>query len=348
MLFRQLYDAESSTYSYLLADTHTRDAVLIDAVLEQVDRDVTLITELGLTLRYALDTHVHADHVTGAGTLRDRLGCRTVLSARAGVDCADVLVRHGDSIVFGSHRLDVRETPGHTASCISYVTADQSMAFTGDALLIRGCGRTDFQEGDARTLYRSVHRELFSLARGTLVYPAHDYKGRTATSIDEEIRHNPRLGGGKNEEEFVEIMGNLQLAYPKKIDVALPRNLHCGISVQAADPQLLSGWYPIVSPAGVPEVTSQWLAEHAREVRILDVRQDSEVRDVSELKDVEPVALEDLSAAVVPEDRRPIIAVCCSDMVSAQAVHLLHELGVERVASLRGGMTAWQETGCGR
>src|SRR5687768_9972389 len=203
MFFRQLFDAESSTYSYLLADTETREAVLIDPVVEQTERDVALIRDLGFTLRYALDTHVHADHVTGAGALRERLGCQTVLSERAGVGCADVLVKEGDTIAFGGERLEVRETPGHTESCISYVTADRAMAFTGDALLIRGCGRTDFQGGDARTLYQSVHRQLFSLPSTTLVFPAHDYKGRTATSVEEEVRHNPRLGNGKTEQEFV-------------------------------------------------------------------------------------------------------------------------------------------------
>lgn len=346
MLFRQLFDAESSTYTYLLADPSTRDAVIIDPVIEQVDRDATLIAELGLTLRYALDTHVHADHVTGAGLLRERLRCQTVLSERAGVGCADVLVKHGDTIAFGAYRLEVRETPGHTSSCLSYVTADQTIAFTGDALLIRGCGRTDFQQGDARQLYQSVHRELFSLPPTTLIYPAHDYKGRTATSIDEEVRHNPRLGAGKTEEEFVTIMENLQLAYPRKIDVALPRNLHCGTSVQAADPQLVSGWYPIVSAAGVPEVTAPWLAEHMREVRVVDVRASDELRgELGHIPGVEHVPLSSIPSAIHPEDRRPIIVVCRSGGRSAKAVHLLHDLGVERVASLAGGMTAWKHAG---
>lgn len=346
MLFRQLYDAESSTYTYLLADPKTRDAVIIDPVLEQVDRDVALIGELGLDLRYALDTHVHADHVTGAGLLRERLGCRTVLSERAGVGCADIPVKHGDTIAFGAERLEVRETPGHTSSCLSYVTADHTMAFTGDALLIRGCGRTDFQQGNARQLYQSVHRELFSLPPATLIYPAHDYKGRTATSIEEEVRHNSRLGGGKSEEDFVAIMGSLQLAYPKKIDVALPRNLRCGVSVQAADPQLLSGWYPIVSAAGIPEVTASWLAEHAREVRIIDVRGADELRgELGHISGVEHVPLESISSAIHTDDRRPIIVVCRSGGRSARAVQLLHDLGVERVASLAGGMTAWKQAG---
>lgn len=233
MLFRQLYDAESSTYTYLLADEDTREAVLIDPVIEQVERDATLIRDLDLELVYALDTHVHADHVTATGTLRERLGCKTVVSDRAGVDCADVRVSDGDVVTFGRYQLEVRETPGHTRGCVSYLTSDRTMAFTGDALLIRGCGRTDFQEGDAHQLYRSVHGKLFTLPPTTTVYPAHDYKGLTATSIGEERRLNPRLGSGRTEEEFVQTMATLHLAYPKKIDVAVPRNLHCGMPDQA-------------------------------------------------------------------------------------------------------------------
>lgn len=342
MLFRQLFDAESSTYSYLLADSRTREAVLIDPVLEQVERDASLIADLDLTLLYAIDTHVHADHVTGAGALRERLGCRTVMSERAGVGCADVLVKQDDIIWFGQERLQVRETPGHTSGCLSYVTANYSMAFTGDALLIRGCGRTDFQEGDAHVLYRSVHGQLFTLPAATLVYPAHDYHGRTATTVQEELRHNPRLGYGKTEDAFVELMSKLQLSYPKKIDVALPRNLRCGTSVQAADPELLSGWYPVISAAGVPEVTPTWLAEHRAEVRVVDVREAEELNgELGHIDGVEAIPLAAISTTAHKDDARPVITVCRSGGRSAQAFRVLHELGVERVASLRGGMTAW-------
>src|SRR5690606_18842226 len=179
MIFRQLFDRDTSTYTYLLADPETREAVIIDPVLEQVDRDLRLIEDLGLTLRFALDTHVHADHVTALGTLRDRTGCTTVMAAAAGAGCADRLVEPGDQIRFGDEGLEVRATPGHTAGCLTYVMADRSMAFTGDALLIRGCGRTDFQGGDAHRLYRSVHQQILSLPPDTLLYPGHDYHGRT-------------------------------------------------------------------------------------------------------------------------------------------------------------------------
>jgi sulfur dioxygenase len=228
MLFRQLFDLESCTYTYLLADEESREAVLIDPVLDQLDRDVLLIQELRLRLVYALDTHVHADHVTALGALRDRLGARTVVSARSGSGCPDVFVKEGDLIRFGRYGLEVRETPGHTNGCVTYVTLDQRMAFTGDALLVRGCGRTDFQEGDARTLYRSVTEKLFTLPDGCTVYPAHDYKGRTATSVAEEKEHNPRLGAQKTADEFVGIMSQLKLARPKHMDEAVPANLACG------------------------------------------------------------------------------------------------------------------------
>jgi sulfur dioxygenase len=236
MLFRQLLDPETSTYTYLLADETTRDAVIIDPVFEQLERDLGLLEDLGLDLRYALDTHVHADHVTALGSLRERLGVKTVISARAGVGCADVLVREGDTIRFGGHGLHVLETPGHTAGCVTYLTADRAMAFTGDALLVRGCGRTDFQGGDAHQLYHSVHAQLFTLPPHTLIFPAHDYRGRTVTSVDEERRLNPRLGGGKTEAEFVALMHGLALSYPKNMDVALPRNVRCGMAIAPGEP----------------------------------------------------------------------------------------------------------------
>lgn len=233
MKFRQLFDCESSTYTYLLADEASGDAVLIDPVIEHIDRDLELLRDLGLTLRFALDTHVHADHVTALGELRARTGARTVVSRRAGVRCADRLVGEGDVIAFGAHDLAVLETPGHTGGCVTYLLTDQSRAFTGDALLIRGCGRTDFQQGDAHALYRSVHDKLFTLPAGTLLYPGHDYKGRTVTSVEEELRLNPRLGGGKTCDEFVAIMSKLALPMPKRIAVAVPLNTNCGVAPPA-------------------------------------------------------------------------------------------------------------------
>lgn len=229
MLFRQLFDRETCTYTYLLADTETREAVLIDPVREHFERDSQLLDELELTLTHVLDTHVHADHITASGLLRRARGCRTAVSAHGGASCPDLLLEDGDVIQFGQHALEVRTTPGHTSGCVTYVLDDHTMAFTGDTLMIRGCGRTDFQEGDARTLYRSVHEKIFSLPDETTLYPGHDYKGRTCTTVAEERDHNPRLGADRSEDEFVEIMSNLKLSPPAKLHIALPANRNCGL-----------------------------------------------------------------------------------------------------------------------
>ena len=224
MLFRQLFDDASSTYTYLLADPASGEAVIIDPVSERLERDITLIEELGLTLRYAIDTHVHADHVTAAGRLRERLGCITAISAQAGVDCANLLLREGDIIRFGTHSLRVLETPGHTNTCLSLVMPDR--VFTGDALLIRGCGRSDFQSGDAERLYHSITGKLFSLPDETRVYPSHDYHGMTLSTIGEEKRHNPRLRLGHA--GFIHFMETLELPYPQRMQEAVPANERCG------------------------------------------------------------------------------------------------------------------------
>jgi glyoxylase-like metal-dependent hydrolase (beta-lactamase superfamily II) len=230
MIFRQLFDCESCTYTYLLGDPASKEAALIDPVLELVERDVQVLSELGLTLKYSLETHVHADHITASGTLRQRLGSQCVLSSRAESTCADLKINHGDVIQLGSIAIEVRATPGHTNTCISYFLPQHGMVFTGDALMVRGCGRTDFQQGDSATLYRSVHEQLFTLPETTKVYPAHDYKGRTVTTVAEEKSFNPRLGEANTQTEFIEIMANLNLSEPKKIAVAVPANRNCGLS----------------------------------------------------------------------------------------------------------------------
>jgi glyoxylase-like metal-dependent hydrolase (beta-lactamase superfamily II) len=229
MIFRQLFDPETSTYTYLLGDAETREALLIDSVLEQLDRDCTVLDELDLRLGYALETHVHADHVTASGRLRERLGVRIGVGARAGVANADLALADGDEVRAGSLRLEVMHTPGHTSGCVAYLCRDRGMLFTGDTLLIRGCGRTDFQEGDARALFRSVRERIFSLPGDTLVYPGHDYKGRTVSTVAEERRFNPRLRVERSLEEFVATMQGLRLAYPKRMDVAVPANLLSGL-----------------------------------------------------------------------------------------------------------------------
>ncbi|HLT31193.1 MAG TPA: MBL fold metallo-hydrolase [Myxococcaceae bacterium] len=225
MIFRQLFDADSSTYTYLIADPQTGDAALIDPVLEQVERDLRVLRELDLTLSHVLETHVHADHVTASGVLREKTGC-TVVAGELGAQCADVQVGEGDEIRVGSLRVQVLATPGHTDDSLSFVVGDR--VFTGDALLIRGTGRTDFQNGEPGQLYDSITRKLFRLPETTRVFPGHDYKGWTESTIGEERRHNPRIAG-KDREQFIELMNGLELGMPKRIDVAVPANRACGI-----------------------------------------------------------------------------------------------------------------------
>lgn len=226
-IFRQLFDLESYTYTYLLGCPKTRAAVIIDPVDTQAERDVRILKELDLKLIYAMNTHVHADHVTGTGILKSLTGCKSVISKLSGAK-ADVFVHEGDTVDFGDQALDVRSTPGHTDGCLTYVDHINRAAFTGDALLIRACGRTDFQQGSPEKLYDSVTRKILSLPEDYLLYPAHDYHGMTVSTVAEELRHNPRLT--KSKEEFVEIMKSLGLTKPKKMDEAVPLNIMCGPS----------------------------------------------------------------------------------------------------------------------
>jgi len=224
MILRQLFDHETWTYTYLLADEASREAVIIDPVKEQLSRDLKLIDELGLTLRYALDTHVHADHITSAGDLREATGCETGVGIAGKVVCADRALEDGDEIPFGRHALRVITTPGHTDGCLSYSV--DNMVFTGDALFIRGTGRTDFQQGDAGLLYDSISDKLFTLPDKTIVYPGHDYRGNTTSTIGEEKQFNPRMTQPR--ELFIQTMSELDLPDPKKIMEAVPANLACG------------------------------------------------------------------------------------------------------------------------
>jgi sulfur dioxygenase len=228
VIFRQMLDPDTSTWTYLVADPVTREAALVDGVLELAERDAELVLQLGLRLVWLIETHIHADHVTSAGLLRERTGAKVACGAGTGVTTADLLVRDGDTLRVGSLVFEARSTPGHTDGCTTWVLHDRHMAFTGDALLVRGCGRTDFQQGDARRLYRSVHDRIFVLPDDTLLYPGHDYKGRTVTSVGEEKAWNPRLGGGRTEDDFVAIMAGLNLSPPQRIAVAVPANLNLG------------------------------------------------------------------------------------------------------------------------
>lgn len=225
--FRQLFDEQSHTYSYLLADITSKEAILIDPVLEQAKRDAQLIKELGFTLKYALNTHMHADHITGTGYLKQLLPQTVSVISQSSGAKADKKLVDNETVEFGRHVLRAMSTPGHTNGCMTFVVEEQGIAFTGDTLLIRGCGRTDFQEGDSRSLYRSVHERIFTLPENFRLFPAHDYKGNMETTVAEEKRYNPRLT--KDVEAFVELMNNLNLPYPKMIDKAVPANRECGL-----------------------------------------------------------------------------------------------------------------------
>jgi sulfur dioxygenase len=346
LIFRQLFDQQSSTYTYLLADPGSREAVLIDPVFEEARRDQALVGELGLKLLWTLETHVHADHVTGAWLHRQRLGSRIAIAGAAGAEGADRLLAHGERIEFGCRALEARATPGHTNSCLTYVMDDRSMAFTGDALLIRGCGRTDFQQGSAPTLYRSVREQVFTLPDDCLIYPGHDYRGLTASSVGEERKFNPRLGGQILAEDFAGYMDNLGLAHPKQIDVAVPANLRCGRPARMAGDE--PDWAPLTYTfSGIWEVQPDWLEEHLREVEIVDVREPDEFN--GSLGHVPGARLLPLGSLVarakeLPKDR-PIVVVCRSGARSAQATLLLGKAGFDEVANLAGGMLRWRTQG---
>jgi glyoxylase-like metal-dependent hydrolase (beta-lactamase superfamily II)/rhodanese-related sulfurtransferase len=344
-IFRQLFDPQSSTYTYLLACRTTRKAVLIDPVFDQMLRDVALIEELGVTLALTLDTHVHADHVTGAWLLRERLGSRIAISRQSGAEGADRYLAAGDKIEFGKRHLEARATPGHTSGCMTFVLDDRTMAFTGDAVLIRGCGRTDFQQGDARVLYRSVREQVFSLPDDCLLYPAHDYRGLTVSSVGEEKLFNPRLGGQILEDDFAGYMSHLGLAHPKQMAAAIPANLHCGRPPEAALTLVSPQWAPLTYTfAGIWEVEPHWLEEHLGEVQILDVREPDEFNGpLGHLPGAVLIPLGSLKDVPTDWDRdRPIVTVCRSGARSAQASVMLRDRGFQRVANLSGGMLRWR------
>ena len=227
MIFRQLFESLSSTYTYLLADEHTGQAVLIDPVIATMDRDLAEVHRLGLKLTYTVDTHIHADHITAALEMKRAVGSKIAAPAHDRLACADIGLEEGRPFQMGDITLDPLHTPGHTDGHFAYLF--NGRLFTGDALLIDGCGRTDFQNGDADAMYKSVREKLFSLPDETLVYPGHDYQGRFVSSIAQEKLRNPRLGGEKTVEEFKAIMASLNLPYPKFIDYAVPGNLQCGV-----------------------------------------------------------------------------------------------------------------------
>jgi|tagenome__1003787_1003787.scaffolds.fasta_scaffold20963876_1 sulfur dioxygenase len=350
LVFRQLFDPQSSTYTYLLGDRASGAAVLVDPVFEQVRRDAALIGELGLTLIATLETHVHADHVTGAWLLKRRTGSRIMLSAASGAVGADRYLAQDDVVAFGGRRLLVRVSPGHTNGCLTFVLDDRSMAFTGDCLMIRGAGRTDFQEGDTATMYRSIHEQIFTLPDDCLLYPAHDYRGLTVTSVGEERRFNPRIGGEIGVGDFTGYMKNLRLAHPKLLDVAVPANLRCGRPENEEDAVLPAepAWAPLrYSFAGVWEIDPHALEEHAAAAQILDVREPEEFTGpLGHINGAILIPLGELAdrAGELSKDR-PIVAVCRAGGRSAQATVILQQAGFTEVANLIGGMLRWRAEG---
>jgi rhodanese-related sulfurtransferase len=281
--------------------------------------------------------------------MQQATGCRIGMSKRYGeaFACADLRVDHDDRVPFGGRSLEVRATPGHTDGCLTFVTDDRTMAFTGDALLIRGTGRCDFQQGNARTLYRSITEQIFTLPDECLIYPAHDYSGRTMSSVREEKAHNPRIGGAADERDFVGFMESLHLPHPKQIDIALPANLRCGQPADGKVPRPAT-WGPVrQSYAGLLEVEPAWVAENLDGLHVLDVRQPEEVQEaLGRIQHAQLIPLNELKARVseIPRDK-PVVAVCHAGMRSGQATVILSAAGFERYANVHGGMLLWSQLG---
>ncbi|MFM7235381.1 MAG: rhodanese-like domain-containing protein [Cyanobium sp.] len=351
LLLRQLFDADTGTFTYLLADGASGEGVLIDPVFEQHGRDLALIQELGLTLVASLDTHAHADHVTGSWLMAQATGCAIGLAAAVGAENVSLPLRHGDRVPFGGRGLEVRATPGHTDGCLTYVLDDHSLAFTGDALLVRGCGRCDFQQGDARTLYRSLTEQILTLPLSCLLYPGHDYSGRGVTSVAEERAFNARVGRGASERDFVGYMDNMKLPHPHRIAEALPGNLRSGRPREQALgvlQQTGERWGPVRrSYAGLPEIAGEWVAAHLGELTLVDVRSAEEFTGPDgHIPGSRLLPLPELEArlAEIPTER-PVVVVCHAGSRSALATQQLLKTGHQRVANLRGGLRLWSEAG---
>lgn len=343
LVFNQLFEPESSTYTYLLADKNSKEAVIIDPVIETIDRDVKLINEMGLKLKYVLDTHVHADHITAASELRNKLGAKTCVSEDANVSCVDINLGDGQDLKFGEFTIKTIATPGHTDSCMSYYVEDMGAVFTGDALLIRGTGRTDFQQGSSKKLYNSITQKLFKLPDETKVYPGHDYRGQTVSSIELEKQYNPRVGSGKSEEDFVKIMNELKLANPKKIHEAVPANLLCGTRTDTKwlHPQVVDG---------IPEVTADdvvnAISKAPGKVQLIDVRFPEEFNnELSHIRGAELVTLgPSLDSFLEKADKnQEIVFICRSGGRSGVATEMAVKKGFKKTANMVGGMIKWNE-----
>jgi glyoxylase-like metal-dependent hydrolase (beta-lactamase superfamily II)/rhodanese-related sulfurtransferase len=337
VIFRQMFDDASSTYSYLLASRHGGEALIIDPVLEKVDRYIQLLTELDLRLVKAVDTHMHADHITGLGALRDRTHCITVMGEQSKADVVSMRLADGEKLAIEGVSLDVIYTPGHTDDSYSFVMLDR--VFTGDTLLIRGTGRTDFQNGDARAQYESIFNRLLRLPDSTLVFPAHDYKGDTVSTIGEEKAFNPRLRV-KSPAEYVDLMNNLHLPDPKMMDVAVPANMHLGL---AQDEIAQRGW--AITPSDAIALIGR------SEMAFVDLRERSELERHGEIPGAlhapYPALQENLSRGgflrELAETKR-IVFYCAFGERSAMAVQAAQDAGLSSACHIHGGFAAWKAT----
>jgi len=338
MIFRQLFDATSGTYTYLLASRPGGEALIIDPVLEKVERYLQLVAELDLKLVKAVDTHLHADHITALGALRDRTHCITVMGEQTKADVVSMRVAEGDRIAIEGLRLDVLYTPGHTDDSYSFLFADR--VFTGDTLLIRGTGRTDFQNGDPRAQYDSIFNKLLKLPDATLVYPAHDYKGDTVSTIGEERLYNPRLRV-KSIDEYAELMNNLKLPNPKMMDVAVPANMRVGLH---QDEIARRGWALTAAEAIA-------LRERA-DIAIVDLRESGERDKHGVIPGSLHAPYPSLQQQIGPggmlhelarSSGKRIVFYCAFGERSAMAVQAAQDAGLKTVCHITGGIGAWKK-----
>lgn len=374
MIFRQLFDEDTWTYTYLIADPAHKEAVLIDPVNTHIDEYINMLSDMGLKLKYSLETHVHADHITASGLLRQKMGAQTGVSALCGAETADIQIKDGDIFSFtNGEQIKVIATPGHTKGSISFLWRDR--VFTGDCLFIGGCGRTDFQSGDAGTQYDSITQKLFTLPDDTLVYPGHDYQGRWVSNIKQEKTTNPRLAG-KSREEFIEIMKNLNLPKPKYIDQAVPANRYCGLEENerqdavAQRESARTGDAPTVNCGGAvsangmsvqdmvaeakQQITEVDVANAKKlieegEIAIIDTREESEYAAGHLDKAMSlPRGVLEFKIGSNPEladKAKPILIYCRTGGRASLAALSLKKLGYKNVVSMAGGYEAWQKAG---